>query len=400
MRAVWAGKVRVWACPRCDSRATTIEGLRRADDDAAVKDLWQQAREGQGAPGRPCPACAQRMRLITLRRDGVAVDLDVCRSCHLVWFDAGELALAVPASNAEALATPRDGRRVEAAARVSALPPEARAALGEFLATSVRASEERKDEQRQSAPEAADGQLLQALGSVARAVTAPALGSADGSPGLDERVWVAPAAAALATVVFSGVVLLLGGAELANQALRAWGLDPLHPWRQWGLTWLTAPFLELDLWRVASSAYFLMMVGGLVEETAGTARFVALAALGALAGEAAQVLASLAVGVHPGEARLLTGADGMVALLLTFYSLSFPQARVGFPRRVGKLSLAWARYPAWGGLGAWLAMVALVGWLESEVFPAVALSGTLAGAAAGFACWRLAGQRGRAQLRV
>lgn len=330
------------------------------------------------------------MRLITLRRGGASVDLDVCRSCHLVWFDAGELGQAVPATSEEAPVAAGSQGADDAAARVRKLPPEARAALGEFLATSVRSREERREEQQRRSPGGQEKAWMDALGVGVRALAGP--GAAPGEDG-DASAWVSPAAAALAALVVLGGLMGFASALGANVLAGEWSLDPLRPFRHFGLTWFTAPFLDTSWLQVTSAAYFLVMVGGLVEETAGTARFLGLAVLGALAGEAAQVVAAGAVGSVKAGGGLVTGCDGLVSLLLAFYSLSFPQARVGFPRRVGSLSLGWARYPAWGGLGAWLALVALGGWLEAGAFPVVALAGTTAGVVAGFACWRMAGRR-------
>lgn len=81
-----------WSCDRCGGRALTIELLRRTFSPEAINSLWLRIMENEGTPGRPCPLCARP--LLTISLSGATAEsraIDACKSCHLVWFDRGEV---------------------------------------------------------------------------------------------------------------------------------------------------------------------------------------------------------------------------------------------------------------------------------------------------------------------
>ncbi len=82
---------RMIICPDCGGSAPTVELLRRFAPKERVDDLWREARDGHVKSVLHCPGCEAAMRRVTLVAPGHTVQLDCCRLCHLVWFDADEL---------------------------------------------------------------------------------------------------------------------------------------------------------------------------------------------------------------------------------------------------------------------------------------------------------------------
>ena len=68
-----------WGCDDCGGRAVGLGALRRAVQKECVNRMWGAVREGDGTPGRLCPACERKMMEVPV---GVGADklvLDVCQ---------------------------------------------------------------------------------------------------------------------------------------------------------------------------------------------------------------------------------------------------------------------------------------------------------------------------------
>lgn len=64
------------------------EGERRTAVETAARDAGRAVVAEASTPRRPCPVCAEAMRLAEYASSGIAID--ECR-LHGVWLDAGEL---------------------------------------------------------------------------------------------------------------------------------------------------------------------------------------------------------------------------------------------------------------------------------------------------------------------
>src|SRR3954447_20718513 len=84
-----------WSCQICNGRAISVELLRRIFTEKSINPLWLHAIRGSGATGGLCPVCKKAMLEVNLS-DGATVRVDVCQSCHFVWFDSGETETLVP----------------------------------------------------------------------------------------------------------------------------------------------------------------------------------------------------------------------------------------------------------------------------------------------------------------
>ena len=85
-----------WTCTQCDGRALSVELLRGTFTKESINPLWLRAIHGEGRTGRDCPCCRHPMIEVPLAEDAGAPAVDVCRSCHFVWFDAREIAALKP----------------------------------------------------------------------------------------------------------------------------------------------------------------------------------------------------------------------------------------------------------------------------------------------------------------
>jgi Zn-finger nucleic acid-binding protein len=118
---------RFWRCETCGGRAITVELLRRTFTAESINPLWLHAIASEGQMGRPCPQCARQMLKVSFSDPG-SMQIDVCRFCHLVWFDRGEVENLTPRPiKPEAAPLPAAPRQAAAIARVRAMAEEARA---------------------------------------------------------------------------------------------------------------------------------------------------------------------------------------------------------------------------------------------------------------------------------
>ena len=89
----------LWVCAACDGRAATVATLRRGIRHDYLHDAWQRAIGAAPSAGRRCPGCSAATDLVPT----AGPEIDVCRRCQLMWFDAGELD-ALPVRDADGLA--------------------------------------------------------------------------------------------------------------------------------------------------------------------------------------------------------------------------------------------------------------------------------------------------------
>ncbi len=85
----------LWACGSCQGRAVTIAMLRKQVDRAFINRLWQEVRTAPLAHRhglRACPSCSKPMIEVAVGGVSDEVEIDACRLCQFVWFDANETA--------------------------------------------------------------------------------------------------------------------------------------------------------------------------------------------------------------------------------------------------------------------------------------------------------------------
>jgi Zn-finger nucleic acid-binding protein len=68
-----------------------IAVLRRYLGGSLVQNFWRKAIAGSATAEKKCPSCRQSLSCFKVNKDGQTIVLDICRRCHLLWFDKGEL---------------------------------------------------------------------------------------------------------------------------------------------------------------------------------------------------------------------------------------------------------------------------------------------------------------------
>jgi membrane associated rhomboid family serine protease len=216
--------------------------------------------------------------------------IDVCRVCHLVWFDAGELEAAprVPVSG--------EPSEKERRARV-----EAERIL---LPRRLESIERQHDED--DAPETLPRWIAVLMG-------LPVEASATTASQRPIATWTVAAAIVLA---------FLGTAAALDRAIESWGFVPVDPFRHAGMTMATSFFLHGGLYHLATNLYFLLVFGDDVESDVGPLGFLLLLAGSDLASNLAYPFLNL------GSEVPLVGASGGISGVLGYYAVRFPFRRL------------------------------------------------------------------------
>jgi len=340
-----------WRCPRGHGAAQTYALLRRHAPVPVARALWAAVAAAELEDGPACPSCRRATRTVPWALPRARVEVDACRACQVVWFDAGE-AEDVPSVPEEGGA--RGARRAplteEQALAVLAFEREHAAAMEEAetgLATEVA-----------QAPWKALPLLL-------------GLPVETDAPRSGHRPWATwgllAAVAAASAIAFTSL----------DAAVEAFAFVPTDPWRLGGLTVVTSFFLHADLWHLGGNLYFLWLFGDDVEADLGALRALLLLLVATVAGALLHAATTALVEVP------CIGASGGVSGVMAYYALRHPRARLGFFLVWYAL---WVRLPAAAWFGLWLAWQVLGAAIA--VGP-VAYAAHLGGALAGFAAWAL-----------
>ena len=347
----------MWECGSCAGRAATLGLLRKVQDRAAVNQLWSAARGAPVQGERPCPSCERGMNVVGIDdAAGQHLELDVCLSCHFVFFDPGELD-RTPAKPA----APPGGDHEE-------LPMEARRALALAKAEAIKKSTESR----------MGGEAVHpALWTAAIFGLPVELGQ--------HRLSKVP----VITWALAGVTLLLGALLFTvgdlEAAVAGWGLIPEEWSRKAGVTLITAFFLHAGWFHLLGNLYFWVTFGDNLEEVLGRGRYALLLGGAALAGGFAYVLTA------SDPAMPAIGASGGISGLLVAYCIRFPRAHLGIVSAATFFRMV--RIPVWAFLGIWLLYQVVGLALVDYTGTSIAYWAHLGGAAVGLALgtwWRQA----------
>jgi Zn-finger nucleic acid-binding protein len=92
LEQVKIGTVLAFSCRSCHGQAITLEALRTLGvSPENTTAIWRSASAGKLGKLLTCPECGNQMRVIKLDDGSNIFYIDVCISCHLIWFDFGEL---------------------------------------------------------------------------------------------------------------------------------------------------------------------------------------------------------------------------------------------------------------------------------------------------------------------
>jgi membrane associated rhomboid family serine protease/Zn-finger nucleic acid-binding protein len=330
--------------------------LRRFAPHDVLRRIWRIAWDKDEPDGHVCPSCRLAMCRVTLPGAELDLQLDVCRRCHLIWFDAEEMERLIPHDPKAERAWLRDpsaARRMELAARSIAKSPKAES--GETRGYPVLET------------------ILEHWYLVPGVFGLP---WEEDAPVVQIRPW--------ATWGVGLAVLLLGILALFDLegAVATLGLIPDQPFRLLGLTFWTSFFVHGGVFHLLSNLYFLVVFGDNVEETVGSKRFLLLLAASTLAGGVLHVL------LDPRGHIPCVGASGGISGILAYYALTFPGGKVGFLRFFGFIPLLF-RIPVALAFALWVGLQVLLASLQSSGFTGVSAYAHLGGAGVGIVSWIL-----------
>jgi len=261
-----------------------------------------------------------------------SLHLDVCTSCHVVWFDVHELESASAEAALPVVIDPDAN-----------LPPRAR----ELLAL-ARIEQRRRDYDHEelvlgSPPTDFWSAVVTLFGVPVEADRSPFTG-------------VPIVTLTVASALF-GITLLAWHVD--PDSIDAFGFLPIDPWRHWGATWLTSFFLHDSLLHLLGNVLFLIAFGPNLEDRLGRAHLGCLLLVSALVGDLCHWL------WDPRSAVVLIGASGGVSGVMTLYALLFPRTILVTALRFGIL-FYWIRFRAVWGFAFWLVSQALLIWRQLQ----------------------------------
>lgn len=132
-----AEDLRSLRCPQCQGHLLELarfDALRRSPQKnfAELETEAQAGFAGDTAGAIRCPRCHAAMSKHPLSVPGLALHMDVCGECALVWFDGGELALAQLAHQASPAF--REVQELKRRSAALAADPARKAAFDEAVA--------------------------------------------------------------------------------------------------------------------------------------------------------------------------------------------------------------------------------------------------------------------------
>ena len=333
-----------YGCDVCGGRAVTIELLRKRFTPESINPLWLHAMRGEGRVGLPCPLCRQPMIGVALS-DQAEVNVDVCKRCHFIWFDAHEVETLVPRQpEPVAPELPQKAREMLAIAEVerlakqaegpdldSAAPDESWKQIAAFLGMPVEFDNQKSSEDR-------------------------------GQHGCFQL----PSFAQV-FVAFSNL----------REVVQRFGLIPAQATRLDGLTFVTSFSFTQASFILPATCIFCWRLDMPWKIFCDHCVISTLIAVAAFIGDLAHIA------LDPRSQTPCIGASGGIAGVITFYALNFPRLRLAFLMRWGFFWFRWIRLPAWFVFVLWF-LFQIIGTLEQKAgMSSVSSAAHLGGAAVG-----------------
>jgi len=334
-----------WACPSCHGRAVTLEVVRKVAPRPLVNQLWQNAQSGQYPRKRPCPACKRNMVEIPVTCQTNPLQLDVCRGCHFIWFDAMEYE-DIPRTPPKTVPEKK-------------LSPQAR----EKAAMVKLQLLQKKTDAKQVGVGAPDSwwEFIPALLGMPVEYNTKKLSSKP------IMTWL------LAALI--AVISIISFRDL-NSIVSEWGMIPAEFSRHCGLTFISSFFLHAGILHLVGNLYFLIIFGDNVEDVLGRWRYLFLIVIAASVGDLTHIIA------EPSSATPCIGASGGISGIIAYYALRFPRTNIGV-----LIYFRWVRFPAMVMFLLWMLMQIFGVYMQLNGFSNVSALAHLGGAVTGVLMW-------------
>lgn len=338
-----------WMCCRCDGRAITINLLRKLLPPNIVNTLWQKARIGEGIKAKRCPSCRRVMLQIPVVLSRQPEFLDVCVSCHVIWFDAGEyerfpkLKIAEPA--------------------YEQLSDKAKEAVAMANLELVKMRSEPSD--GASTPDNWWEYILGFFGMPVEYNEVP----------LRQKPIVTWALTAVIAAV--SIIAMFN----LDDAVTKLGLIPEQFTRYMGFTFISSFFLHAGIIHLIGNLYFLLVFGDNVEDLLGKTKYLLLIFLSAIFGDIAHILC------EPSSTIPAVGASGGISGIMAYYCFKFPKARVGILFCWYFIYIRWIRMPVTVMFALWILIQISYAFMQTRGLSNIAAFAHLGGAAIGVLFW-------------
>jgi membrane associated rhomboid family serine protease len=337
----------VYGCTHCHGRAVALPVLRRA---GATDDFMRQVVSGlpseRTPPSLRCPYCNGLMGCITIRAGGHELEVDFCRPCAFVWFDADEI------------------RQVPTVPQPKSKPLSA-AAREQMALLQLQAMKEAQEESLEGMTEGPPEWWQWLPGVLGLPVEYEA-------PPLRTRPVLTISLAAALVLVYAVTAPQLG------TVIENWGFIPALWSRHGGLTLFTAFFLHSGILHLLSNVYFLLIFGDNVEDNLGWLGFLLLLAGADVTGNVMHAC------FDPRGMIPCVGASGGLCGIIGYYAVMFPMARLGLMWR-WFAPFAWIRIPAIGALAVFVLIQFLGALMQYAGYGQVSCLAHLGGLAVGIA---------------
>jgi membrane associated rhomboid family serine protease len=314
--------------------------LRRLRSKKAVSELWIAARAAPLSGARSCPSCARSMHVVGIGEGTGHIELDVCITCHFVFFDPGEFE-----------ATPDEPEPPP----VKELPLEARRLLAMAKAEAIK-----KTAEEQMGPDAHSP-----LAWIPMVFGLPVELGTHKTSNVPVLTWMLVLVTAVASIATFGMA----------EAAQTYGLVPAEVARLGGATLITSFFLHTGWTHLGANLYFWLAFGDNLEAVLGWGRYTAILVLSTVVGGLVHVALNVDSTVP------VIGASAGVSGLLVAYTVRFPRAQIGM-----LIFFRPFRAPMWGFLFTWIALqvlgLSLADWSVTSG-GGVAFGAHLGGAAVG-----------------
>lgn len=344
LRRTKLGNGVAFVCDTCQGRAVTMALLRRQLEPQRAQELWSRTLAST-TWSLPCPSCSATGVRVDLPLDGVVVELDVCRTCACVWFDAGERE-RVP--DAPPPPTPEDDMPLELRQRLAILEVEDLAR---------RAREDALEQPNLSLP-----RLPALLGLPVELE----------STHHESRPWLTwGVAAAIAATSVTGFLW-----PPLTEALQMVPEDLARTPH----TLLTSFFVHANWWHLLSNLWMLVLFGDDVEQVLGRGTWWMLVVCSTLAGSVLHCL------LDPRGDVPCVGASAGISGLAVCYAMLWPDARLGKFVRVG-WHVKWITFSARTALGIWVAIQLVLVVQQWSGSGSVSAFAHLGGALVGLMAW-------------
>lgn len=355
----------LWYCPHSRGRLVTLTMSKHFFGDDGTREIWVRSEYVSRPSPYRCPSCTKPMRLVSEPRWLGNGEIDVCRTCHLIWIKPDDHP-EVPHPE-DFMAPMGDSTLVKRAADASV-----------DLALKQNELDEDKKHLLGRGPDSL-------LASIPAFLGLPVEMSGRPPP---TRIWVTAFVSLLAFFIY------LFWVAANPQVAMEYGFYPDHPFKNYGLNIFAAIFIHGNWLHLLSNLYFFFIFSDDVEQELGSARYVLFL-----------FLATLLEGIYTHLFAMSkdiphVGMSGLVMAVLVFYALQFSKSRIAYvipgvhtiflgQGIYGRVNvLRWIRFPVWVVMLMYvLKDVLLYYFVERSGVSQISHSGHLAGAIAGLVLW-------------